>query len=109
MNVSSISVSHGGSASTLDYTLSKAALESLTYSLSNSYSKHNILVNAIRAGVTDTKIHKLNPNKDLKERKKKIPLGRIAFPKEIAAVVDFLCSNQSSFVTGAVIPVSGGE
>ena len=66
-------------------------------------------MNAIRAGVTDTKIHKLNPSKDLKERKKKIPLGRIAFPNEIAAVVDFLCSNESSFVTGVVIPVSGGE
>jgi NAD(P)-dependent dehydrogenase (short-subunit alcohol dehydrogenase family) len=36
------------------------------------------------------------------------PLGRIAHPREVASVVSFLCSSESSFVTGAIIPIDGG-
>lgn len=109
INVSSISVAHGGSAATIDYTFSKSALESITRSLAKTYATHNILINAIRVGVADTKIHLLNPQKDLTARVDRIPLGRAAMPGEIASVIQFLCSEDSSYITGAVMPVSGGE
>jgi 3-oxoacyl-[acyl-carrier protein] reductase len=109
INISSISVVYGGSAATLDYTFSKSALESITRSLAKQYAKHNVLINAIRVGVTDTKIHQLNRGKDLETRIARIPLKRAAIPEEIASVIDFLCSEKASYISGAVVPVSGGE
>jgi 3-oxoacyl-[acyl-carrier protein] reductase len=109
INLSSISASHGGSAATVDYTISKAAIESLTRSLGKEYSKYNVLVNAIRVGVTDTKIHKLNPEKDLARISKSIPIGRLAMPNEIAEVIRFLATDDASYISGAIIPVTGGE
>ena len=109
INISSISVVHGGSAATLDYTFSKSALESITRSLAKQYTKHNVLINAIRVGVTETKMHKLNIGKDLDARIDRVPLKRAAIPEEIASVVGFLCSEKASYISGAIVPVSGGE
>ena len=109
INVSSVSVDHGGFSGSIDYTASKAALETLTLSLAKTFSKNNILVNAIRVGVTDTNIHQLNPQKNLRERAKLIPIRRIAQPQEIAEAIGFLCSDKASFITGAIFPVTGGE
>lgn len=109
INISSVSVTHGGAAATLDYTCTKSSLESLTRSLAKEYTKYNILINAIRAGFTDTKFHQQNSTKNLKSRADLIPLKRPAQPDEIASAVEFLCTDASSFVSGAILPVTGGE
>jgi NAD(P)-dependent dehydrogenase (short-subunit alcohol dehydrogenase family) len=109
INVSSVSVSHGGAARSIDYTFSKSAMESMTITLSKSFAAQNVLVNSVRVGVTDTKIHQLNKTKNLKERIRSIPIGRMADPKEIVEMIAFLCSERSSFVSGAILEVTGGE
>ena len=109
INVSSIGVKFGGSPNTVHYSASKAALEALTRSFSKIGAPDNVLVNAIRAGVTDTPIHSKLGRKDLSRRSGMIPLGRMADPEEISQAVLFLASDQSSYITGSIIPVSGGE
>jgi len=109
VNISSVSVSHGGAARTIDYTFSKSALESMTWTLSKSLAPKNVLINAIRVGVTDTKLHQLNSTKKLEDRIRTIPLGRMADPGEIAETIFFLCSDRASFISGTVLEATGGE
>ena len=109
INISSVSVSHGGAARSVDYTLSKASIEAMTTTLAKTFTKDNVLINAVRVGFTDTKFHELNPNKNLADRLKYIPLGRAAAPDEIAEVVGFLGTSEPSFMAGAIVPVTGGE
>ena len=85
------------------------ALESLTLSFSKVGAASGVLVNRIRVGTTDAPIHLKNPKKNLTERTKWIPLGRIARPEEIAECVFILASEESSFVTGAILTTAGGE
>lgn len=109
VNISSISVKHGGSSQSIDYTFTKTALESMTNTLSKEYSKHNILINALRVGVTDTKFHALNHAKNMEQRASLIPMKRIAQAEEIAEAIYFLSSEKNTFITGSVVPISGGE
>jgi len=109
VNISSIGVKYGGKPESALYTISKAALETMTISFAKAGAPHNILVNAIRAGVTDTKFHSLTPNKDMKKRIQLIPLKRCATPDEIAKTISFIVSNKSTFTTGSIITVAGGE
>jgi NAD(P)-dependent dehydrogenase (short-subunit alcohol dehydrogenase family) len=108
VNVSSIGVAYGGSPKTAHYSASKAALEAMTRSLAKAGAPHGVLVNAVRAGVTDTAFH-AKLGRDLAERVSLIPLGRAARPEEISSVVRFLLGPGSSFMTGAIVPVAGGE
>lgn len=109
INISSIGVKFGGGPTTLHYSASKAALEAMTRSIAKVGAPYNVLVNAIRAGVTDTPFHRKMGRDDLPERVKLIPLGRAAHPDEIAEMVLFLASKKSSYITGSIISVSGGE
>lgn len=91
------------------YAASKSALNSFTKCLAKELGPFNIRVNAIAPGLTDTKmIEKGITKKILEESIKKIPLGRIATPKEIANVVLFLASDKSSYISGEIINVTGG-
>jgi len=109
INISSIGVKFGGSANTLHYSASKAALEAMTKSFANAGAPFNVLVNAVRPGVTDTPLHKHLSRKDLLKRAAMVPLKRLARPAEISNIVVFLASNKSSFVTNTIIDVAGGE
>ena len=109
INISSIGVKYGGHPNSAPYTISKAALEAMTILFAKAGAPHNVLVNAVRVGATDTDFHKLNPSKDLSSRINLIPLKRLADPSEIASTIYFLASEESSFVTGSVITVAGGE
>ena len=81
----------------------------MTRAFAKAGAPHNILVNAVRAGVVDTGFHDLNFKKDMKKRINMIPLKRMASPREIADTVLFLTSDKSAFTTGTVITVAGGE
>lgn len=109
VNISSIGVKYGGSYNTIDYTFSKAALESFTTSLAKQYSEDNILINCIRAGVMETEMHKKNPLKNMSKRISLIPINRMAQPLEIAKVVYSLGSESNTYISGETVTVAGGE
>tara|TARA_X000000950_G_scaffold229307_1_gene277122 strand:- start:25215 stop:25937 length:723 start_codon:yes stop_codon:yes gene_type:complete len=107
INISSIGVKFGSGIDNSFYGASKSALESITRTLAREGAPNNVLVNTIRPGITDTDFYK-KIGKDIVERVKLIPLKRAANADEIAKVVYFF-SNENTYVTGQVIPVSGGE
>ena len=72
--------------------------------------KKNVLVNNLRIGVTNTKIHKkMKKNLNLKKRISLIPIQRMATSTEISNYIYNLVSQKNSFMTGQTITVSGGE
>jgi 3-oxoacyl-[acyl-carrier protein] reductase len=82
--------------------------------MADELGPYNITVNNVAPGLilTDRIKYTLPPNQDLEEAMKQraanIPLGRIGEPKELAALVAFLVSEQASYISGATIPVDGG-
>jgi NAD(P)-dependent dehydrogenase (short-subunit alcohol dehydrogenase family) len=109
VNISSIGVKFGGNPASSPYSISKASLEAMTLSFSKDGADSNVLVNSLRVGVTNTKIHSNNPSKDMELRVQRIPMKRMAEPDEIANFIQFLSSEENSFTTGQTIAISGGE
>ena len=91
------------------YSSSKAALESLTKTLAFELGPFNIRANCILPGLTNTKLMIKNTDaKILEQVVKNISLGRIAETQEIAHLVTFLASEQSSYITAQTIRIDGG-
>ena len=87
------------------YSTSKAALTALTRELAADLAHLGIRANAVCPGEINTAI--LSPGTaDIVER---IPLKRLGSPKEVAAAIFYLCSEEASYITGAEIPVNGGQ
>ena len=108
VNLGSIGVKFGGGSTSFCYALSKHSLEFMPADHKNWAAK-NVFVNTLRVGVTDTKTHKNNPEKNMKTRVELIPAKRMAKPDEIADVVYWYGSDQNTFTTGQVVSVAGGE
>lgn len=108
INISSIAAKFGGSPKSVQNGASKAAVESITVGLARFGAPHGILVNVIRVGVIDTDLHK-RLNRDMKGRVELIPLKRMGQPDEVARMAVFLAGPGGSFITGQVLPVTGGE
>lgn len=93
------------------YNAAKGALVNLTRSLAIDFGKNGVRVNAIAPGPVRTPLLERNltllPELE-RAFEKFVPLGRIAEPGEVAAVVVFLASEAASYVTGAVVPIDGG-
>ena len=92
------------------YSASKAALNSLTKTISKEMGVKNLRVNAVLPGLTDTKMAK-NFTKDdaINEYLNKVALKRIAKTSEIANVIAFLASDKSSYINGQLITIDGGR
>ena len=91
------------------YVSTKAAIIGQAKVLSREVGRHNIKVNTIAPGLTDTDMMQKNtPEKIIEEVVSKLSLQRVAAPKEIANVALFLSSNLSDYITGQVIRVDGG-
>jgi NAD(P)-dependent dehydrogenase (short-subunit alcohol dehydrogenase family) len=92
------------------YSISKAGIIMLTQQLALELANYNIRVNALAPGVVKTDFNKdlWKDNKVAKQIADSIPLGRMAEPDEIASSVLFLASDDSSYITGAVINIDGG-
>ena len=108
VNLGSIGVKFGGGFKNFPYALSKFLLEFFPNETKN-WAKNNVLINTIRVGATDTKLHSKLPSKNLEERKKMIPMKRFAYPDEIAEFVYFLGSNENTYISNQVLSISGGE
>ena len=102
INVSSV-VGISGNAGQTNYAASKAGIIGFTKSLAKEVASRNILVNAIAPGFIQTDMTNI-----LKENVKTIPLKRMGTAKDVANVVKFLVSEDSSYITGQVIQVDGG-
>ena len=108
VNMTSQAAFHGSTSGHAHYAASKAGLVTFTVSLAREVAPLGINVNCVAPGMMRTPM-----NKDaLAEREdaylERIPLRRIADPKEVAAVVVFMCSNQSDYMTGTTLDVTGG-
>jgi NAD(P)-dependent dehydrogenase (short-subunit alcohol dehydrogenase family) len=99
----------GAVAGSLAYVASKAALHAVTRSLAVELGPLGIRVNAIAPGFIRTDMFTTShpPARQLAIAEA-APLGRVGTPDDVAAVVSFLCSPDSAFVSGAVVPVDGG-
>ena len=108
INISSNVVKFGmGRNSSIQYAATKSALEVLTVGLSRLGAKKNILVNAVRPGCILTRLQE--NREDFEDRVRLIPVGRMGEKEEVSSLVEYLISEKSSFITGQVIGVSGGE
>jgi enoyl-[acyl-carrier protein] reductase III len=89
----------------------KAALESHTRQLALELAPRGILVNALMGGVTDTPALRVIPGHEamIEEALRRNPSGRMTTPQDIATTLVILADPRLSWVTGAVIPVDGGE
>jgi NAD(P)-dependent dehydrogenase (short-subunit alcohol dehydrogenase family) len=91
------------------YSMSKAALNGLTRSLAIELAPFNILVNGVAPGYVLTDLTRQNNTEvELRDIGRAIPLGRLAQPAEVAAIVAFLCSPRNTYITGQTIVVDGG-
>ena len=84
------------------------AINSFTLSLAKELGYSNITVNAICPGLIDTKMNKNLSPSTIKDIIDNTPLRRIGTPKDIANIVEFLCSARADFITGQIITVDGG-
>lgn len=107
INLSSV-VGISGNAGQTNYSASKAGIIGFTKSLAKEVANRNILVNAVAPGFIETKMTEILKD-DVKEKIcKTIPLNRMGKAKDVANVVKFLSSDDSSYITGQVINVDGG-
>ena len=109
LNCSSIGVKFGGGQKSFNYSFSKHCLEFIPNSY-KAWSKKNVLINNLRIGLTNTKIHKKNSkNKFLSKRINLVPMQRMASTKEIADFIIKVIDEKNSFMTGQTLSISGGE
>ncbi|MEL0097757.1 MAG: SDR family oxidoreductase, partial [Planctomycetaceae bacterium] len=99
VNLSSIGVKFHGGYNGFLYSLSKHALEFLPADHKN-WAAHNVFVNNIRVGLTNTRFHDHNPSKNIADRIALVPAQRMAEPEEIARKIYWLGSEENSFITG---------
>jgi 2-keto-3-deoxy-L-fuconate dehydrogenase len=115
LNMASIAGT-SGLADRFAYSMSKGAVVAMTYSVAKDYLAHNIRCNCISPARVHTPfvdgfLHRNYPGKEqemFEKLEKSQPIGRMAQPEEIAALALFLCSDESSFITGSDYPIDGG-
>jgi NAD(P)-dependent dehydrogenase (short-subunit alcohol dehydrogenase family) len=92
------------------YSMTKAAIMSLTAGFARELATHNIRVNAVLPGLTETRFAAaLTGNPAILDNwLRLVPLGRVAQPAEIAPMIAFLASPAAGYITGAGFPVDGG-
>ena len=115
INLSSVAASVG-LPDRFAYSMSKGAVSTMTYSVARDYIKDNIRCNGIAPGrvhtpFVDGYLKKNYPGREkemFEKLEKTQPIGRMGSPEEIAKLVQYLCSNDASFITGSIYPIDGG-
>ena len=107
INISSV-VGISGNAGQTNYSASKAGIIGFTKSLAKEIASRNIIVNAVAPGFIETNMTDVLKDDVKQEIAKNIPLKRMGTTQDVANVVKFLASDDSSYITGQVINVDGG-
>ena len=107
INISSV-VGVSGNAGQTNYSASKAGIIGFTKSLAKEVGSRNILVNAVAPGFIETSMTEVLKDEVKEEIAKNIPLKRMGTTKDVANVIKFLASEDSSYITGQVINIDGG-
>lgn len=94
-----------GNRGQVNYSAAKAGIMGATRSLASEVARFGVRVNVVAPGLIETEMIQDIPAKEIKAR---IPMARIGKPEEVASVVRFLCTEESSYITGQVIQVNGG-
>ena len=103
-----VSAPSGRANETVHYGASKAAVDNFTIGLAREVATQGIRVNAIRPGPVRREGGNPQPQSYLDTISKRVPMGRIGEPREQAAAIAWLLSDEASFVTGAILDVNGG-
>jgi NAD(P)-dependent dehydrogenase (short-subunit alcohol dehydrogenase family) len=110
VNVSSRAAELGGANEWIQYAASKGALDSLTIGASKELAARGIRVNAVSPGLIQTELH---ARAGLPDRLEKllpgVPMGRVGSADEVAQAVLWLASDEASYISGAIVPISGGR
>jgi 3-oxoacyl-[acyl-carrier protein] reductase len=107
INISSV-VAQSGNAGQANYVAAKAGLIGLTKAVAIEIASRNITVNAVAPGFIETPMTDVLPDKVKEELKTRIPLGRMGSPRDVAAAIVFLASDEAGYITGHVLNVNGG-
>ena len=107
INISSTNGMYGYTPQSIDYDASKAGLINLTYDLAMQFAPY-VRVNCVAPGWINTEMNKNLPEEYIKQESERILLKRFAEPMEIAKIVSFLASDDSSYINGTIIKANGG-
>lgn len=110
INLSSVAAKLGSPNTYVDYAASKGAIDSFTVGLAQEVAGEGIRVAAIRPGLIDTEIHASGGDPDRAHRLAgSVPMKRVGTADEIANAIVWLLSEEASYVTSAILDVSGGR
>jgi 3-oxoacyl-[acyl-carrier protein] reductase len=107
INIASI-VAQMGNAGQANYVAAKGGLIGLTKAVAMEIASRNVTVNAVAPGFIETPMTDVLPDKVKEELKQRIPLGRMGAPRDVAAAIVFLASDEAGYITGHVLDVNGG-
>lgn len=109
INISSQMARMAHPSASPSYEVTKAGMEALTRHLACHYAKYNICVNSIAPGSIDTDLPKSMSLEARQRLKDMVPLQRLGEPEEVGALALFLASDQSDYITGARMTITGGS
>jgi acetoacetyl-CoA reductase len=108
INISSIN-GQKGQIGQSNYSAAKAGMHGFTMSLAQEVARKGVTVNTVSPGYIETEMVMKVPEEIRKKIAAEIPVGRMGKPEEVAYVVDFLATNEASWITGADFSVNGGH
>jgi len=111
VNISSAASTLGSPGEYVWYAATKGAVESFTLGLAREVAEDNIRVNAVAPGLTDTEIHERSTHDKARMERLRpmIPLKRVGKPDEIADAIMYLLGDHATYITGAILRVTGGR
>lgn len=110
VNVSSVAARLGGPGQYVDYAASKGAIDTFTVGLARELAAEGVRVNAVRPGIIETEIHASGGQPDrARQMAPSVPMQRSGSADEVASAIVWLMTQEASYVTGAIVDVTGGR